>query len=171
MQISKDNLAGLVLVDDAGELRTSSLVIAAGMKHQHASTIKLIRRHLLDLEQFGRVGFSVQPFDTNGGRQSREVAMLNRDQATLLICLMKNSKEVVRFKVGLVREFARMKDELDRRSVNLWQQMQALVAKEVESQVRASFGSHLMLVRKKEKPVLLTEREKLEAAIQPSLLN
>lgn len=54
---------------------------------------------------------------------------------------------------------------------NLWMQMQALIAREVESQVRASFGSHLMLTRKREKPQLLTEREILESAIQPSLLN
>lgn len=56
-------------------------------------------------------------------------------------------------------------------SQGLWLQMQALVAREVESQVRASFGSHLMLKRKKEIPPLKTERELLEAAIQPSLLN
>ena len=53
----------------------------------------------------------------------------------------------------------------------LWLQMQALIAKEVGSQVKASFGSHLMLQRKKEIPPLRTEREILEAAIQPSLLN
>lgn len=53
----------------------------------------------------------------------------------------------------------------------LWQQMQALIAKEVGSQVRASFGSHLMLDRKRELPGLRTEREMLESAIQPSLLN
>lgn len=53
----------------------------------------------------------------------------------------------------------------------LWQQMQALIAKEVGSQVRASFGSHLMLNRKRELPGLRTEREMLESAIQPSLLN
>jgi hypothetical protein len=54
---------------------------------------------------------------------------------------------------------------------DLWQQMQALIAKEVGSQVRASFGSHLMLDRKRELPSLRTEREMLESAIQPSLLN
>lgn len=54
---------------------------------------------------------------------------------------------------------------------NLWQQLQALVAKEVASEVRASFGSHLMLDRKRELPSLRDERHMLEAAIQPSLLN
>jgi hypothetical protein len=54
---------------------------------------------------------------------------------------------------------------------DLWQQMQVLVAKEVGSQVRASFGSHLMLARKRELPHLLDERHMLETLIQPSLLN
>jgi hypothetical protein len=54
---------------------------------------------------------------------------------------------------------------------NLWQQMQSLIAKEVRSQVRASFGSRLMLDRKRELPSLRDERALLESAIQPSLLN
>lgn len=62
-------------------------------------------------------------------------------------------------------------DERQSGAQGLWLQMQALVAKEVTSQVRASFGSHLMLQRKREIPPLKTEREILEAAIQPSLLN
>lgn len=171
MQICKENLAGLVTIDSDGELRTSSLVLANGMKQQHASVIKLIRRYIAELEQYGRVGFEIQSFDTKGGRQSREMAMLNEHQSTLLICLLKNNQRTVQFKIGLVNEFYRMKAELSHREKNLWQQMQAHIAKEVESQVRASFGSHLMLKRKEEKPKLQTEREMLESAIQPSLLN
>lgn len=171
MQICKENLAGLVFVDESGVLRASSLVLANGMGQQHRSVLQLVRKHIDSLEQFGGVAFQMQPFDTKGGRQNREVAMLNEQQSTLLICLMKNSVRVVDFKIGLVHEFYRMKEELNRRNNNLWDQMQSLIAKEVESQVRASFGSHLLLRRKKEKPRLLSEREMLEAAIQPSLLS
>jgi hypothetical protein len=49
--------------------------------------------------------------------------------------------------------------------------MQALIAREVESKVRASFGSHLMLERKREIPQLDEERFRLELQIQPSLLS
>jgi hypothetical protein len=49
--------------------------------------------------------------------------------------------------------------------------MQALIAREVESKVRASFGSRLMLERKREIPDFREQRNVLEAAIQPSLLN
>jgi len=38
-----------------GEPLASSLVIARGMRQQHASTLRLIRRYLDTLEQFGGV--------------------------------------------------------------------------------------------------------------------
>jgi hypothetical protein len=46
----------------------------------------------------------------------------------------------VQLKIAPVKEFFRMRDELGRREQNLWQQMRALIASEVESKVRASFG-------------------------------
>lgn len=54
-------------------------------------------------------------------------------------------------------------------SLGLWQQMHALIAREVDSKVRASFGSHLMLERKREIPGIGAERARLEAEIQPML--
>ena len=71
------------------------------------------------------------------------------------------------FHLDVIEAFDRAQNERQ----DLWQQMQALIAKEVSSQVRASFGSHLMLTRKCELPALRDEREMLESAIQPSLLN
>ncbi|WP_249278658.1 hypothetical protein [Burkholderia multivorans] len=70
-----------------------------------------------------------------------------------------------------MKEFFRMRDELGRREQSLWQQMQALIAREVESKVRASFGSHLMLARRRELAALDAERELLERQMHPSLLN
>lgn len=54
-------------------------------------------------------------------------------------------------------------------SLGLWQQMHALIAREVDSKVRASFGSHLMHERKREIPRIDAERARLEAEIQPTL--
>ncbi len=98
-----------------------------------------------------------------------EVAMLNEQQAALLISLMRNSSDVLAFKANLIREFYRMRDALQQRTNNLWQQMHALIAQEVESKVRASFGSHLMLERKKEIPEFREQFARLENEIQPAL--
>jgi len=57
------------------------------MRQQHASTLHLIRRNIDALEQFERVQFEMRPFATAGGRQTREIAMLNEQQAALLISL------------------------------------------------------------------------------------
>jgi hypothetical protein len=53
----------------------------------------------------------------------------------------------------------------------IWRELQAVIAKDEGSKVRASFGSHLMLKRKREKPVLQEQIGTLSRLIQPSLLN
>ena len=156
-----------------GEPLASTEVIAKGMKQQHASVIKLVRKHADSLSKFGPLGFEIRKgraLRHGGFAKATELAMLNERQAALLISLMRNSDEVVDFKVALIDEFYRMRDALQQRDQNLWQQMQALIAREVESKVRASFGSHLMLERKREIPYFRDERERLEHEIQPSLL-
>lgn len=153
-----------------GEPLASSLVIARGMKARHKNMLELIRRHAASLEQFGPLAFETRVAKRpQGGGSPTEYAMLNEQQAALLISLMRNSDEVVAFKVLLIREFYRMRDALNQRTQNLYQQLQALVAEEVSTQVRASFGSRLMLERKRAIPELRKRREWLEHEIQPSL--
>lgn len=154
-----------------GEARSSSEIIAKGVGIQHKNMLGLIRRYVIDFEQFGPLAFQTRLAKTpQGGGRPVEFAMLNEHQATLLLTFMRNSPKVVEFKIALVKEFFRMRDELQGRNKDLWQQMQALISKEVESKVRASFGSHLMLERKRELPTFDAERELLESQIQPSLL-
>lgn len=153
-----------------GEPLASSLVIARGMKARHKSVIQLIRQHAGVLQEFGPLAFEMRVVKRpQGGGAPTEYAMLNEQQAALLISLMRNSEEVVAFKVRLIREFYRMRDALSQRTQNLYQQLQALVAEEVETQVRASFGSRLMLERKRAIPEFRKRRERLEAEIQPVL--
>lgn len=156
----------LVVVVD-GELLTSTETICTGMKAQHASTMKLLRKHLKQLETFGEVRFEIR---LNSQGSDTEYAMLNEQQSALLISLMRNRKEVVSFKVKLIREFFRMRDALGQRDMTLWRQLQVAIAKEVDSAVRASFGSRLMLDRKKDKPILQSEIHRIESEIQPGLL-
>ncbi|WP_019573356.1 Rha family transcriptional regulator [Curvibacter lanceolatus] len=154
-----------------GEARASSETIARGIGIQHKNVLALLRRHQSDFDAFGRVAFETRTFETRGGKQQREFALLNEHQAGLLIAFMRNSPKVIEFKVALIREFFRMRDELQHRERGLWRQMQELIAKEVESKVRASFGSHLMLERKREIPALEHERFVLEQHIQPQLFH
>lgn len=69
---------------------TTTLIIAEGTHAQHASVLKLVRKNLKELEEFGRVGFQIRPFETAGGPQQREVAILNEQQSTLVLSFMRN---------------------------------------------------------------------------------
>ena len=149
-----------------GEPLASTEVIARGMGLQHKNVLALVRNHAATLLEFGKIAFETR---VNPRGQSTEIAMLNERQASLLLTMMRNTKTALAFKVELVREFYRMRDALDQRDHNLWQQMQALIAREVESKVRASFGSHLMLQRKKEIPGFWEQFARLETDMQPVL--
>lgn len=161
-----------LVVPIEGEARASSEVIACGVGVQHKNMLALIRKYQNDLSEFGPLAFETRVARRpQGGGSPIEYAMLNEQQATLLLAFMRNSPKVIEFKIALVKEFFRMRDELGRRERNLWERMQALVAREVESKVRASFGSHLMLERKRDIPQFDAERALLERQIQPSLLS
>ncbi|WP_052193674.1 Rha family transcriptional regulator [Pseudomonas sp. 11/12A] len=97
----------IVIIKD-GDAVTTTLAIAEGTLNDHASVIKLVRAYQADLEDFGGVGFEIQPFATAGGEQTREVAILNEPQSTLLLTFMRNTDIVRAFKKKLVREFWEM---------------------------------------------------------------
>ncbi|WP_336277135.1 Rha family transcriptional regulator [Bartonella sp. CB178] len=99
----------LVTINDAGIAVTTSLKIANGVGNSHATVIKLVRNNRKDFEEFGRVGFEIVSFETTGGRQKREIAILNEAQATLLMTYMCNNDVVRMFKKALVKAFYELK--------------------------------------------------------------
>lgn len=101
----------LVKISD-DQLVTTTGAISVGTENEHASVIALVRKYLSDLKEFGGVRFETEPFETAGGQQKREIALLNEDQATLLITYMRNNAIVRRFKIELVRSFGEMRRRL-----------------------------------------------------------
>lgn len=102
---------------------TTSVAIAQVLSRPHHGVIQLVHSHERELCVFERVAFEMQPFATCGGTQSREVAILNEQQATLLISFMSNTPKVVDFKIKLVKAFydMRMKLEQDRKALPVFQ--------------------------------------------------
>ncbi len=98
----------LVDRDEQGNAFTTSLVIADGTGNEHRAVLQLVKNNIKDFEEFGRVAFEMQPFKTAGGVQERKVALLNREQATLLMTYMRNNDVVRDFKKRLVRAFSEM---------------------------------------------------------------
>ncbi|WP_455481269.1 Rha family transcriptional regulator [Bartonella sp. B12(2025)] len=101
----------LVTINNAGIAVTTSLKVAEGVGNSHATVIKLVRNNRKDFEEFGRVGFEIVPFETTGGRQKREIAILNEAQATLLMTYMRNNDMVRAFKKALVKAFYELKKQ------------------------------------------------------------
>lgn len=97
---------------------TTTLAIAEGTEVEHKNVLELVRKYKGDLEEFGGIAFKTQPFETAGGKQTREVAELNEQQATLILTYMRNSEIVRKFKKRLVGEFYRMRDKLMSKTAN-----------------------------------------------------
>ena len=162
----------IVQISSDGEARASTDSIANGYDLQHANVIKLVRKYQCEIEGLGRVGFENRPFETNGGVQTREVAMLNERQTMLLLTLMRNSSKVVTFKVQLINEFCRISEALRNRDMTMWDKRLKFEAKDEASNALGSHGSRLMHTRRKEKPVLKTERMRLiEEMERPLFVN
>ena len=105
-------MMNIVSLNEQREPVTTSAAVADGTARPHEGVIKVIRQNLDDFEGFGRVGFEIAPFETAGGTQKREVAILNEHHATLLITFMRNTGIVKEFKIRLVKAFFDMRDEL-----------------------------------------------------------
>ena len=107
----------ITTLNNDGEPVTTSLVIADGVGNSHATVIKLIRQNIDDLQEFGPLRFQIQVTRSDGrGGQQAEVAILNEQQATLLISFMRNIGVVKEFKKQLVKAFFAMRSELNNRS-------------------------------------------------------
>ena len=98
-----------IIEDAEGELRVSSLIIAGRTENQHKNVLELLDRYMGELLEFGEVAFETRPGYNNA---SVRYALLNEQQATLLLSLMRNTAIVVAFKVALVKEFYRMRQLL-----------------------------------------------------------
>jgi Rha family phage regulatory protein len=160
-------MTNLVTVDQ-DQIVTDSETLAQAFGKRHKNVLQAYDR-LKCSDEFNRLNFQPVEFLDAKGELRRRVTMTKDGFAMLAMGF--TGPKAAAFKEDFIRAFNEMADALRRGEQNLWQQMQALIAKEAESQVRASFGSHLMLERKRALPNFRDEREELAAKIQPSLLN
>jgi len=114
-----------LVVLEKNEPVTTSLIIAEGVKKDHSSMIKLIRKYENDLNEFGTCRFEI--LKTKG--RPLEYVCLNEQQTTLLITFMRNNDVVINFKKNLVKEFYKMKKVLSeissRQQNDEWKQLRS----------------------------------------------
>lgn len=98
-----------------GEPYTTSEIIAEGTGMNHRRVRDAIRKYQKELEAFGKVGAYQTPLPGSKTGQTIPGYILNEQQSTFLLTLLKNTPVVVAFKKELVRQFYAMRDELARR--------------------------------------------------------
>lgn len=98
---------------------TDSLVIANGTGNKHKNVKELILKYKLELDDFGTL--SVLNGESTGGRPE-EFYLLNEQQASFLITLLRNTKQVVAFKKELVRQFYEMRRFILQRQTEDWKE-------------------------------------------------
>ena len=116
-----------------GEPYTTSEIIAAGTGIDRRKVRDAIRKYKSDMKAFGRVASYQAPLETNGGIQTITGYILNEQQATFLLTLLKNTPAVVEFKKELVRQFYAMRSLLLERASPIWQDTRSL-GKEIRRQ-------------------------------------
>ncbi|WBL18473.1 Rha family transcriptional regulator [Citricoccus sp. NR2] len=94
-------------------LAVSSETIAEGAGVEHRAVLQMIGKNVDDLETFGTVAFEMRPLP--GGGHPVRVALLNEQQSTLLMTYLRNTEQVKRFKVALVKAFYEMAQAIQSR--------------------------------------------------------
>lgn len=98
----------ITLLDQGGEARVDSRVIATAIGNQHKNVMSLVGDYQQEFESFGILPFETEK-STGAGRPER-YALLNEDQSYFLLTLVRNAPQVVALKVGLVKAFKRARD-------------------------------------------------------------
>lgn len=98
-------MSALDIITRGGEFFVSSETIADGSGVQHKNVLELVDANRADLEDFGQVAFETRPGYNNARIR---VALLNEQQATLLMTFQRNTDQVRAFKKVLVKAFFEM---------------------------------------------------------------
>lgn len=93
---------------------TTSEIISNALDKEHKDVMLLLKKYIADFEPFGTVSFKTKLIRRGNGAKDQEktIAILNEQQATLLITYMRNCEKVRMFKVALVKAFYDMKESL-----------------------------------------------------------
>ena len=150
---------------ERGQVLTDSRKVAKAFKKQHRNVLRSIRDLLAKTGKWGLLNFEHTPsLDAQNG-QPYDCYRMTKDGFMLLVMGF-SGETALRVKVAFIEAFNAMAEIVGR---GLYSQRLALEARDAGSKVRASYGSHLMLDRKRELPQIHSERQRLDALMNPPL--
>jgi phage regulator Rha-like protein len=103
MHPAETNILPLVVAKNGP--RVDSRLLAANMGKSHQNLFELVKDHRADFEQFGKVRFETGASPGSKTGQTERFAMLNEDQAYLLLTYTRNTARTRQLKIKLVKAF------------------------------------------------------------------
>ena len=101
--VSHTGFQDFALTTTTTEARIDSRLLAVNMHKDHANLFELVKIHRADFEQFGLIRFQTGLIDGRG--RPEKFALLNEDQAFLLLTYTRNTEPTRQLKVKLVKAF------------------------------------------------------------------
>jgi phage regulator Rha-like protein len=114
---TKNQPTALELIATKTEARIDTRLLAQHLETQHESLFKLVTTHQGDFEELGKVRFQIGPSPDSRTGQSMKFALLNEDQAYLLLTYSRNTARVRELKIRLVKAFRDARLTADTRKV------------------------------------------------------
>ena len=156
---------------DGDKLITDTRKVARAFGKQHKNVLRVVDAirdsRSPEVQEHYRLNFEpVEDLDAKG--QLRRLYLMTKDGLSELAMSFTGEKARLT-RIRFIHAFNAMAEYINAGRSGLWQQMNALLAKDADSKARASFGSHLMLDRKRQKPVFERQYAKLMAHIQQPL--
>lgn len=103
----KETIRDFKLTDHKQEKRADTRLLAQALGLKHRSLFEQVERYKADFEAFGVVRFQTdQPLPSSKGGRPERFALLNENQAHLLLTFSRNTTNVRALKVKLVQAFA-----------------------------------------------------------------
>lgn len=97
----------LALTTTTTEARIDSRTLARGLKNKHKAVLTLLDRYLATFKSHGQLTFKKEVGDRKqGGGMAERFALLNENQAYLLLNLSRNTEIVVALKSKLITAFS-----------------------------------------------------------------
>ncbi len=159
------DLSEFVILSDA-TLVTDSRRVAKHFKKRHDNLLQSYSR-LQCSDEFNRLNFQVvEDFDEKG--ELRRVIRMTKN-GFMFLAMGFTGKEAARIKEAYIGAFDAMAEQLQQLGMSLWEQRLALEKLDANSFAWASFGAKCMNERKRELPGIRSDRERIDAEMQPIL--
>lgn len=155
------------------ELVTDSRAVAIAFGRRHADVLKTIERMLfslhVEIRQHGERNFSLTSYVDKQGREKPMFCMTAKGLSELAMGFTGDQSRIVR--IRFVNAFEAVAARLASTEQSILDLMRQHDRRAAASEAKGRIGSKLMNERRKEKPALADEADRLTSIAQPSLLN